>query len=200
MPLNRCGQTRRGPPLAPSPTCSLLAVTVISCAFVIPAWGWQGPIVSDEYRLKAAFVYRFPQFVEWPTAAIDGRDSLDICITRPNPFGNSLQELVAGESMNGRRLVVRSIELSSGLRGCHVLFVANRDRAPLKQLLARTARQPVLTIGESAEFLEDGGIVNLRVIDQRVRFEVNAAAAEQAGLKLSSQLLRLAIRVVGPTA
>jgi hypothetical protein len=149
---------------------------------------------ASEDRLKAAFVYRFPQFVEWPAGALDGRETLDICVVGPNPFGSTLDELVAGESLNGRRLAVRHLTVAQPIDGCRVLYVAGENRRPL---LSRVADQPILTVGDSSTFLDDGGIIRLTLVDRRVRFEVNALAAERARLRLSSQLLRLATLVRG---
>ena len=151
---------------------------------------------TEEYRLKAAFVYRFPQFVEWPPHALDGHDQVSLCVTRPNPFGALLQELVAGETLNGRSLAVREIDRPSEVDGCQVLFIAAAETG-VKAVLDAATMHAVLTVGESPRFLDEGGVINLQVIGRRVRFEVSPAAAERVGLRLSSQLLRLAIRVRG---
>ncbi len=155
----------------------------------------QRPASNEEYRLKAAIVYRFPQFVEWPAAALSGRDALEICVAEPNPLGDTLAELTAGESLNDRRIEVRYVSADQDIASCHVLFIP--ARAPDK-LLARTASLPILTIGETDDFLNGGGIIKLRVVDRKVRFEIDARAAARAGLTLSSQLLRLASNVKGP--
>jgi hypothetical protein len=166
---------------------------VVACGG--PVWT-QGP-AGEEYRLKAAFVFRFPQFVDWPASALAGRDALQICVYRPNPFGVALQELTAGETVNGRLLETRDVSQSDGLDGCHVLFIPAAADPELPEVLTRTARHPVLTVGETPRFLEQGGIINLRIVENRLRFEVNAQAATSSGLRLSSQLLRLAIGIRG---
>jgi hypothetical protein len=163
-------------------------------AVAIPSFSQQAG--SDEYRLKAAFLFRFPQFVEWPAAALDGRNAVEICVSRPNPFGRALDDLVAGETLNGRPLVVREIAGPAVLDGCQVLFVPAAASTSTRLLQAAAAR-PLLTVGESPQFLDQGGIINLRILERRVRFEVNADAAQRAGLRLSPQLLRLAIAVRG---
>jgi hypothetical protein len=173
---------------------AILAILIVAASAGLQPLRAQTGATAEEYQLKAAFVYRFPQFVEWPPDVFDGQDSLHICVSAPNPFGMTLEELVAGETMNGRRLVVRDVGRSGDVGGCHVLFV---PAAGSSERLLQAAKGPVLTIGESPTFLDEGGIINLRVIDRRVRFEVNAAAAERSGLKLSSQLLRLAMVVRG---
>ncbi|MGE0702862.1 MAG: YfiR family protein [Vicinamibacterales bacterium] len=172
-----------------------LAAFVAAVVGVSPSRAQDDPAV-DESRLKAAFVFRFPQFVEWPEQAIASRPTLDICITRPNPFGTMLDELVAGETLNGRQLVVRQVGARESPEGCGVLYISG-DGATASAHLTRASGQPVLTVGDSPTFIERGGIIRLLMIDRRVRFEIGAAAAERAGLRLSSQLMRLAVAVHG---
>jgi len=152
--------------------------------------------IADEYRLKAAFLYKFAQFTEWPAPALDGRKTIELCVLEPNPFGRVLAELVEGESLAGRPLQVRRLDRGATPETCHVLFLP--ARAPERRdLLKRVAAKPVLTVSDAANFLDEGGIVQLRVVADRTRFDISAAAAEKAQLRLSSQLLRLAMHVRG---
>jgi len=165
-------------------------------AFNISPSSAQDAGAVDESRLKAAFVFRFPQFVEWPEQALADRPTLDICVTRPNPFGTILDELVAGETLNGRPLIVRQVGARESLARCAVLYIGGDD-AVAGAHLERVGTQPVLTIGDASTFLDRGGMIRLLMVDRRVRFEIDAAAADRAGLRLSSQLMRLAIAVYG---
>jgi hypothetical protein len=151
--------------------------------------------VSATERLKAAFLSRFPQFVEWPAAAFAGRDSLDVCVVDPNPFGTALQDLAGGERIGDRLLRTRRVGRDAA-GDCHVLYVpaATPER---RALLAAIKGRPVLTVSDADGFLDEGGVVQLRLIANRVRFNIDAAAAERAGLRLSAQLLRLAVSVRG---
>ena len=152
--------------------------------------------IANEYRLKAAFVYQFPQFVEWPAAAWQSAPDVQICILQPNPFGRELDALVRGESLNGRPFSVREVTGPDGLGSCHVLFIGGN--APAGGDVLKAARgSSVLTIGEGERFLDQGGIIALHIVERRVRFEVSAAAAQKVGLRISSQLLRLALNVRG---
>jgi hypothetical protein len=151
---------------------------------------------SDEYRLKAAFVYRFPQFVEWPASAVQDSQTVDLCVLQPNPFGSELEQLVDGESLSGRPLRVRVVSAPDALSGCHALFAGDRSDGAAAALKA-VAGRPVLTVGESDQFLDAGGIIALKVVDRRVRFEVNASNAQKAGLRINAQLLNLAAAVSG---
>jgi hypothetical protein len=148
-------------------------------------------------RLKAAVLSKFPQFVEWPSAVFDGRTTLDLCVAAPDPFGPVLQELVAGETLNGRPLAARRVEREEDLDGCQVLYLPSRSAAGRHPLLRRAESLPILTVGDDPRFLDNGGIVGLRVVDGRVRFDINATGAQRVGLRMSSQLLRLALSVRG---
>jgi hypothetical protein len=155
--------------------------------------------VSQEYRLKAAFVFRFPQFVEWPPRALESRSTIDICVLAPNPFGAALSELAEGESIGERRLVVRYVGGADEVDSCQVVYLP-ASSPERKTLVARLASRPILTVSDAPRFLDEGGMVQLRVVASRVRFDISAAAAERAGLRLSAQLLRLAMNVRGGPA
>ena len=152
---------------------------------------------SAEYQLKAAFVAKFPLFAEWPSEALEGRKTIDLCVARPNPFGTALAELVADETLQDRPLTIREVPAARAIDGCHVLFVPALTAGARKEFLNRAASLPTLTIGDYPEFLGEGGIVLLQMAGGRVRFEINAAAASRVGLRLSSQLFRLAVAVHG---
>lgn len=171
-------------------------VAALTLITAIPAGLEARQDISAAARVKAAFLYRFPGFVEWPSQALAGRASLDICVLGPTPFGTLLDELVGGETLAGRALRARLVN-GRDLDACHVLFLPDDDSTARLTALQAVATRPVLTVSDADGFLEEGGVIQLRLADDRVRFEINAAAAERAGLRLSAQLLRLAIRVVG---
>lgn len=152
--------------------------------------------VPDEYRLKAAFLYQFPQFVEWPAGAVASAESIGLCVAKPSPFGATLEQLVRGESLSGRPLAVREVTGVADLHGCHVLFAGGR-RSVTDALLKAAVARSILTVGDSDQFLDAGGIIVLRMVNRRVRFEVNVEAARTAGLRISPQLLDLALKVRG---
>jgi hypothetical protein len=151
--------------------------------------------VRPEYELKAAFVSKFPQFAEWPESALNNSKTFNLCVARPNPFGRALDALIAGEALRGRPLVARDITDPQAIDACQLLFVPALPASERKALLARAATRPILTVGDYEGFLDEGGIVNLHIVDGRVRFDINAASANRAGVRLSSQLLRLAVHV-----
>jgi hypothetical protein len=159
-----------------------------------------GQALSAEHQLKAAFVSKFPQFTRWPESTLDGLQQIELCVARPNPFGSSLRELIAGERLGTRPLVVREVDDPEDLDACQLLFVPGQSLRDRRGLLDRARTRPILTVGEAPTFLDEGGIVALRMVDGRVRFDINVEAANQAGLRLSSQLLQLALSVRGGPA
>lgn len=142
---------------------------------------------SLEYQVKAAYLFNFTKFIEWPEGALRDGAPLTICVAGENPFGSSLEETIQGESVNGRPLQARAAQPPAG---CHVVFVP-RGVDPAAAL--RPFRSlPALTVGESDGFLRGGGMVNFFIEDGRVRFEINHEAADRALVRISSRLLRLA--------
>lgn len=153
---------------------------------------------AEEYRLKAAFVFRFPQFIEWPATAVAGRNAVEFCVVRPDPFGAILPDLLKGEAIDERPLRLRAIAPRDPVDTCHVVVIAGTAASRSRTaLLKRVSGRPVLTIGDHAEFLSDGGIIVMKVVENRVRFEVSLTNARRSGLEVSSQLLRLAVAVHG---
>jgi len=138
-----------------------------------------------EYQVKAAYLFNFLKFVEWPAA--DSQGPLTVCVARPNPFGTALADIVRGESISGRPIVVRVIGEPDAT--CSTVFVPHG--ASVAAYLAAAHDAPVLTVGEDPRFLEQGGIINLVIAGGNVRFEINQQAATQVGLTISSRLLRL---------
>ena len=147
--------------------------------------------VSKEYQIKAAFLYNFTKFVEWPAERFSGADdAIVIAVLGKNPFGDALENAVKGRLVNNRPIQVRFIESAAELPGAHIVFVAPGAENLLPD--DATARHGLLTVGESAGFAADGGIIRFVLADEKVRFEINQRSGEQAGLKLSGQLLKLA--------
>jgi hypothetical protein len=147
--------------------------------------------VIDEYRVKAAFLYNFAKFVEWPASSFkNAADPIIICVLG-NPFGDRLENTVNGKEIEGRRLIVRQISDISEAAGCHILFVATGKKR-VTDLLGSVKASPVLTIGESGNFAEAGGVIGFKLESGKVRLQINVYAAERAHLRVSSKLLGLA--------
>jgi hypothetical protein len=191
------GATVPSPPRAFTVTWLLLLAPALLLVAALSTQPAAAQHSGPEYALKAAFVSKFPHFAEWPESALANRNTIDVCVAKPNPFGEALSELIAGEHLGERALNVRYIDGPALLPGCHVLFIPSRPSIDRKVLLSRAAALPILTVGDYASFLDEGGIVKLLMVDGRVRFEVNVATAGRVGLRLSSQLLQLALNVRG---
>ncbi len=173
---------------------------VVVCLILVASAGRGAPSAFTpfpEYRLKAAFVSKFPSFASWPDSALANRTAVEVCVARPNPFGQSLDELLVGERVHGKPLVVRTVDGPEAVTTCHVLFVTHVGFNERRAFLAKVATLPVLTVGDYPTFLDEGGIVNLRLVDGRIRFDIDLGAANRAGLRLSSQLLQLAFSTRG---
>jgi hypothetical protein len=138
-----------------------------------------------EYQVKAAFLFNFLKFVEWPPAAAG--TPWVIGVLGHDPFGEMLDETVRGKIVNGRRIDVRRYSQPGDVRDCNILFIGRGDY----ERTGIPALAGMLTVGEAPGFLKAGGAVNFNLDDNRVRFEIRPAAASAAGLHVSSQLLKL---------
>lgn len=161
--------------------------------FIVFLAGLPGARAADsiEYQLKAAFLYRFAQFTEWPAAALAGREQLTLCVLGEDPFGPALDGL-AGNPVQQRRLAVQRLSDPQQLGHCHIVFLGAMRPEVLSQVLRRSRQLPVLTVADHKSFATAGGMIQFVIVNNRVQFEINSAAAERAGLKLSSHLLKLA--------
>jgi hypothetical protein len=146
-----------------------------------------------EYQIKAAFIYNFAKFVDWPSLDAAGPDQpIVVGILGEDPFGQNLENVINGKTANGRRLMIKRFSNLQSLAPCHILFVSSSQRNNLQQVFGAVAGSGVLTIGETDTFADTGGIIQLGMLEGRVRLVVNQAAAERAGLKISAKLLGLA--------
>jgi len=150
----------------------------------------------SEYDVKATYLYNFLRFVEWPAGVVEGQsDSFAICVLGQDPFGPSLNAAVAQETIAGKNVVVKQISAAEAAIKCRVLFISSSEGKRLKQILAGLGAASVLTVSDLPRFTEHGGMVQFVLEGNRVRFEVNSATAERAGLTLSSELLKVAVKV-----
>lgn len=150
----------------------------------------------DEYQLKAALLYNFAKFVEWPETAFKAGDAtIHVCVLRPDPFGSSLENVLRGKTVFGRPLAVTDIPDISQASKCHILFVSAASNKRIDKILKDIPPRGVLTVGETDGFAADGGMVNIRIEDGRPRLEVNTEAAIEAKLRISAKVLELSLVV-----
>ena len=143
----------------------------------------------DEAQVKAAFLYNFAKFIQWPTSE-NRPEALSIGIVGADRFRDVLGSIVNGKTVNGRDIEVRQVLNDDDVRAYHIIFIAAESRRTA-DVIQRVAHAGVLTVGETPQFLQEGGVIQFYIRDNRVRFQINAAAANNAGLKISSQLLSL---------
>ena len=149
---------------------------------------------APEYDLKAAFLFNFAKFVEWPPGAFDGVSApLTICVYGEDPFGATLDAVVQGERVGERSLLVQRPDSLDDLDECHVLFICRSEKRRLGEVLAQVEGKPVLTVADTDGFLSAGGVINFILEGSKVRFLIDQEAAERSGLRVSSKLMRLAV-------
>jgi hypothetical protein len=153
---------------------------------------------ASEYAVKAAFLFRFAQFVEWPEEAFaDAKTPLTYCTIGEDPFAGMLDESVNGKSIGNRRLKVRHLKQPEQIGECHVVFIAASERKRQGDELANAEKRAVLTVGETEGFAARGGVIGFCQEQNKIRFEINLEAAGKAKLRISAQLLSLAKTVIG---
>jgi len=148
--------------------------------------------VTDEYHVKAAFLYNFAKFVEWPSGPLGSSGPIAICVLGQNPFGRVLEDTVSGKTVDGKTFSVRRVSDGKTAALCQILFVSSFERMRLGAILGDLRTGHVLTVGETDGFIEEGGIVNLKLDGGKIQIQININAADEAGVRISSKLLSLA--------
>jgi hypothetical protein len=147
----------------------------------------------EEYLVKAAFLYNFAKFVEWPSDAFKTpQDPLMLCVLGHNPFGNALEDVIRGKAIDGRSVAFRRVADAHAASACQILFVSAAEGERFRSLYGNVKPAAILTVGEAPGFAADGGVINFKLDGGHVRFEINLDAAEHAQLHISSKLLSLA--------
>ncbi|MFC1735784.1 YfiR family protein [Candidatus Hydrogenedentota bacterium] len=147
----------------------------------------------EEYEVKAAFLFNFAKYVEWPEKAFaDERDPIIVGVLGENPFKGRLEQIAKGKTIGERELVIRIFKRVQDIKKCHILFIGASERNNMTEILKTLEEGHILAVGETKEFALQGGIIGFTKEENKIRFEINADAAERAGLKISSKLLKLA--------
>ena len=207
-PLNLATKIRR---VQRNPACGIrrgrvrcLGSRIVAAALAllisIAGAGWVSAQsnATSEYQVKAAFLFHFAQFVEWPPGAFkDAAAPLTYCTVGEDLFHGALDASLTGKTVDGRPVRVRHFKQVREIQGCQVLFIGAPEKQFVFATLANLSASPVLTVGESEQFVQDGGMIGFLLEDNKVRFEINLDAAEHAKLKISARLLELAKTVIG---
>lgn len=178
-----------------SPAQALATAALAMYLLVTPTSRAQSP---SESVVKAGFIYNFAKFTEWPPAALTAGGPVQFCMTGHDPQGVMTQAM-EGKPLQGRALVVRRSVRPEDLRSCHIVYISDTDERRQGEALRAIRNLPVLSIGDAEGFAEVGGMIGLVAEGGRIQFEVNAEVTHAAGLKISSQLMRLARTVRGRT-
>jgi hypothetical protein len=156
------------------------------------------PRAAGEYEIKAAFLYNFARYVEWPPETLPAAgEAFVVTVLGEDPFGDALDAIIRDRTIRDRRLAVRRVARVEDVGDSQILFISRSESEDLPRILQRLEAAPILTVGETAQFAERGGMIRFRREGERIAFDINVASTERAGLRISSQLLKLA-RIVGP--
>jgi hypothetical protein len=177
-----------------TPASLLLLCALLAGAGSLATAHAAAPAATPEYQVKAAFLYNFMKFVEWPGDAAGTPGTISLGILGRDPFGDAL-EAVDGKFAKGRKVVVLHFRSLEEVKGCDLLFICASEKGRLSQILKLANNSRMLTVADQDGFCESGGMINLVFVKNRVGFEVNVAAASRAKLRISSQLLKLARNV-----
>lgn len=169
----------------------LLAALLLS---IIPAIARADETQIPEYRVKSAFLYNFSRFVTWPDTTQQEHTEFSLCVIGTDPFGTQLDKL-AGKLVHDRTLVVHRLNNLDVTKDCQLVYIS--EDAVISEVLPIVRERPVLTVSDAADFIEQGGIIQFQLVQNKVRFRINMDAANTAGLSISSKLLSLAINVTG---
>ncbi len=179
--------------------CRLRQVASLTLILVLLAAARYAPITeapaqaASEYQLKAAFLYNFAKFIEWPPDAFaDANAPIILGLIGEDPFGRVLEQTISGKTANARPLLIKRLKWGENLRDCTILFISASERKRLAQIFESVKGAGVLTVSEMERFAQLGGVVNFTMKENKVGFEINVDAAERARLKISSKLLSLA--------
>jgi len=173
-----------------------LSIVVLAWTLVgFPVLWAQRPKPSD-YQVKAAYLYNFGRFIEWPSVVTTGKGGpFTICILGEDPFGATLDATLAGETIAGKNVVAKRIATTQESVNCQIVFLSAAEAGRLNKIMEGLDKEAVLTVSDMPQFAQRGGMIQFVLEGNRVRFEVNLTATQHAGLTLSSDLLKVATAV-----
>jgi hypothetical protein len=173
-----------------------LTGVAVACTMGTAAWPAAAAESYSEDAVKAAFLYRFTGYVDWPAQAL-ADPQFTIAVLSADGVATELGRLLQNRLIQNRPAQIRPIKSIKELDGAQMLYIGASHREDLRHLIAATAGRPVLIVTNEEGGLDGGSTVNFLLVDQRVRFEISLDAAESSGLKVASELLAVAIRVRG---
>jgi hypothetical protein len=172
-----------------------MAMTIAWVLVAVPCLRAQSSKPTD-YDVKAAYLYNFGHFVEWPANVASAQtESFTVCVLGQDPFGPVLDATLAGETIAGKRVAAKRISTLDESGSCQILFLSSAEEARFNSIIKALSKQAILTVSDMPEFVKRGGMIQFVLEGKRVRFEVNLAALQHAGLSVSSELLKVATTV-----
>jgi hypothetical protein len=186
-----CIKTRSLPEPAEWPTLVIALVWVLAAALSAPGAANAADRAEVETRLKVAYIYNFVRFVEWPVRA--GPGPVRIGVLGHGDLAAPLEEVIRGKSANGRPIAIAHVNSAAEADGCEILLIERSEYKHVSEIVQALAGKPVLTVCDVGSCLRDGVMIAFQLVDESVRFQINQEAAEHAGLKISSQLLKVAV-------
>jgi hypothetical protein len=171
----------------------IVVAIALALAMARPASLFAQAKPPTEYEIKAAFLYNFAKFVEWPPTVFRGpKVPLNICVFGRDPFGRALDDALLGKAIGDHPATLERARQISELASCHIVFISGGESPRLAEVLGSLRGRNVLLVGETEGFASAGGVIQFVLDENRVRFAINPDAANRAGLKISSKLLALA--------
>lgn len=170
------------------------AILLLGCLFAFGFPAQAQETAPTEYQIKAACLYNFIKFVEWPTQAYAGATSPTVIgVLGENVFGDDLEKAIHDKVVNHHPLQFKHFDSVKEVTNCQVLFISASEKKRFPEILEALRGKSILTVSESDHFLRDGGMINFVIVDLKVRFQINNEPARKAGLIISSDLLNLAV-------
>ncbi|OGT98461.1 MAG: hypothetical protein A2079_07165 [Geobacteraceae bacterium GWC2_48_7] len=172
---------------------NLFHLLIVMFVLIIPVTE-SGAAAEAEYQVKAAMLYNFAKFVEWPADSFGSDSRIIFCVAGKSPLNSTIQQM-QGKQVKGRTVSIRQVSRPDEVAGCQVLFIPHSENIRLSAYLQQANHNVVLTVGDQERFTASGGMIGFYEEENKVRFEINLEAAQKRHLQISSHLLNLARRV-----
>ena len=173
-----------------------IIVLIVACIVVNRAQDLRAATISREYTIKAVYLLKFMTMVDWPDKAFaHDRAPMVVGVLGRDPFGEALEKTFEGKTAGKREVLIKRSYSLSELKGAQVLFICSSEEEELSRILSSLRGSSVLTVSETDGFVNKGGIVNFKIMENRTRYEVNNSAAQRAGLQFDPELLERAVSV-----
>ena len=173
---------------------ALTKTVILLLSLLLAGFMCQAQSPPSEYQIKAAFIYNFARFVEWPTQTFAAANSpMIVGVLGKNDFGDNLAQIINGKEIRGHPLQFEEFKSVADATHCQVLFISKSEKSDFPKIISQLQGASILTVSETDNFINAGGMINLVIVEDKVRFQINNDAAKKAGLTISSKLLSLAV-------